>query len=696
MELILVKLRFTYGIDSCQKNRSRDKTSNPVYLDFVVRPEVSDIRHMMIGPCSQFEQLTKVKKQIKLPFTSIFLTISQKANMSDETVSMSSMESLDNEVYSSPAPTKVMAARTSDAVPSSANTNDKKRLFWAKAGIAAAVIAAAAVAGVMFLGGRGGGDSVSASASSSLEDDTNGVATAGGESQDGAFEATGGGTRGGGSGGKKDEPRGSGSRSGNGRSGNGGMPLVGYEESYIEQARTPEWSDWLFLRDYWFARIEESTCPEIGSEALKTHWDYDYDQFIADGMTEEQALSQDCNLFQRERNPRSMGPRLVRHMFHDAAGGFDGFVNVDNHEDNGGLEATQQVIVEAYNTVVLPGTDDDEDPSIPVNQVISLADFSAWAGQAALERAAQAVAGSAYSVDCTDPANTNEDCDIIPQIPVRWGRLSFLEENRGNRVPRERFPRGGPAGSGGSVVRFFRDEFDFSERETVTLMGVHTFGGAQKSASGYVGSFTQTKTKFNNDYQKQLIFPLPSVCPAETVELDDTCEFFSLAGDNNSDFDGMQTCGVDHDGRCEGWEQMQVDALNPDEDPKFQWQHSCRADGTGCSNHLMLNVDIGLVKRLDGFLCSRDDERAGVIGTLNRPCVHGMVKDYPPESACIKESSRVLASCFEDNETRVAFIEEDANAFEDWIHDFAPLFDSILTHRLHGSANLMEVVEPTP
>ena len=40
------------------------------------------------------------------------------------------------------------------------------------------------------------------------------------------------------------------------------------------------------------------------------------------------ALSQDCELFHRERNPRSMGSRLVRHIFHDAAGGFDGFVNV--------------------------------------------------------------------------------------------------------------------------------------------------------------------------------------------------------------------------------------------------------------------------------------------------------------------------------------------------------------------------------
>ena len=103
-----------------------------------------------------------------------------------------------------------------------------------------------------------------------------------------------------------------------------------YETSYLggTQTRQPTWEDWEYLRDYWSTRIDGSTCPDAGSKDLKTHWDYNYQDFINAGMTEAEALNQDCELFHRERNPRSMGSRLVRHVFHDAAGGFDGFVNV--------------------------------------------------------------------------------------------------------------------------------------------------------------------------------------------------------------------------------------------------------------------------------------------------------------------------------------------------------------------------------
>lgn len=92
--------------------------------------------------------------------------------------------------------------------------------------------------------------------------------------------------------------------------------------------RHPTWEDWEFIKFHWFERINESTCPDEGDEALKTHWDYNYDNFIAAGMNETEALQQDCELFHRFRNPRQMGSRLVRHVFHDSTGGFDGFVNV--------------------------------------------------------------------------------------------------------------------------------------------------------------------------------------------------------------------------------------------------------------------------------------------------------------------------------------------------------------------------------
>ena len=107
-----------------------------------------------------------------------------------------------------------------------------------------------------------------------------------------------------------------------------------YETAYLngKQLRTPTWEDWEFLLSYWGGRINDSTCPDKLSEDLKTHWDYNYQDYIDAGMSETDALSQDCELFHRERNPRSMGSRLVRHVFHDAAGGFDGFVNVRSNK----------------------------------------------------------------------------------------------------------------------------------------------------------------------------------------------------------------------------------------------------------------------------------------------------------------------------------------------------------------------------
>jgi hypothetical protein len=460
-----------------------------------------------------------------------------------------------------------------------------------------------------------------------------------------------------------------------------------YEETYLEGSqapRSPDWNDWAYLKDYWFDRINKSTCPEEGDEDLTTHWDYNYQDFIASGMNMTEALNQDCTLFLRERNPRALGSRLVRHVFHDSTGGFDGFVNVHDLKENGGMFSSQKVLLDAYAEVALAD-------GVPANQVISLADFVAWAGHAALIRAAQANVGNAETVD---------EGDIVPEISVRWGRLSYLNitvEDTGNL---EAFPVNGPQGSGDQLAEYFELHYGLTKQEVVTLMGVHTFGGARREASGYKGMWTQSKNQFNNDYQLQLRQPLPLECSAANAAPatgESRCTYYSEAGSDISNTEDAKICLPEHEGRCEGWEQVRVPGFegNP---PKFQWRHSCKANGKGC-NHLMLNIDVGMYRNIDGHLCSKEDEESHVIGTLNRRCLEGMVKNYPVSSPCSssKSTSRVLATCFDVHSEMGPEIEAAADDMGSWIAKFAPLYDMILTHNLYRrTKDDLWVLSPPP
>jgi hypothetical protein len=73
-----------------------------------------------------------------------------------------------------------------------------------------------------------------------------------------------------------------------------------------------------------------------------------------------------------------------------------------------------------------------------VNQVLSLADHTTWTVQAALTLAAQSVIGSAESDD---------ESDFDPNVPIRWGRRSYLKDTVADAGPPEAFPQHGPKGS---------------------------------------------------------------------------------------------------------------------------------------------------------------------------------------------------------------------------------------------------------
>ena len=89
-------------------------------------------------------------------------------------------------------------------------------------------------------------------------------------------------------------------------------------ESYSANNVLSRMIDGLGYRYYWATKdLTDSDLEYKVSESSRTTLE-----------TMEHTLQQDCELYHRERNPRSMGSRLVRHAFHDAAGGFDGVVNV--------------------------------------------------------------------------------------------------------------------------------------------------------------------------------------------------------------------------------------------------------------------------------------------------------------------------------------------------------------------------------
>jgi hypothetical protein len=81
----------------------------------------------------------------------------------------------------------------------------------------------------------------------------------------------------------------------------------------------------------------------------------------------------------------------------------------------------------------------------------------------------------------------------------------------------------------------------------------------------------------------------------------------------------------------------------------------------------MLNVEMGLYRDLDGYIYTKVDVGAGVEGTLYRACEEGIIKDYPSESTCVEQTSRVLATCFNTHPQASQCIEQASASLEGWI-----------------------------
>lgn len=265
-----------------------------------------------------------------------------------------------------------------------------------------------------------------------------------------------------------------------------------FESLPFESLRDPTWGDWIKVHDAIIHWIDMTSCPANGDPAFLAHWDNPDDHKLLGSP-----MSDDCQLFLRERNPDQFGSRLVRHAFHDAVGGFDGWVNHHDKRENGALLESYSMLRDIYfghRAPAIPQISGEGD--VPIDQLISFADFSAWAETAALLDASRRVYGNNNYNACGPGMTPGVDCDVLPPVKIEYGRSTYYPADmdvNGNpdNGPMEIFPAHGGASSGQEIAEYFKEHFGLSAEETVTLMGVHTFGGGRRADSGYTGEYMQ-------------------------------------------------------------------------------------------------------------------------------------------------------------------------------------------------------------
>lgn len=553
----------------------------------------------------------------------------------------------------------------------------------------------------------------------------------------------------------------------------------------------PQFSDWIQVNLMVARKIDESSCPDMGTLELATHLDYGLCPLYANGTNTAEELGvlmgcgsagggcanvegcqvrdggglpeADCDRFKRERNPHQMGSRLVRHAFHDAVGGFDGFIDITDEGENGGLASTYYTLVEMWNTETLSNALLSKDcvdadatggaclDETPLKEVLSWADFNAWAAIAAFLKSVRNHGTS----DCG--TQKHDEGDHIPTIPVSWGRENSLlyVEGEDHLWPDEPFPVEGPSSCGKSLFDYFTGAsaegqaagWSFEPHEIVALMGAHTFGGARPIESGYQGMWTHSKNAFNNEYQSTLLDPIPMDCP-QNAHGPDNCQHFSINGldrpvvcTDDAIADGGDSHGYKYSDRCHGWEQIRLrnanqEGLSVHTSDKFQWRNSCLPafDGSGteiqtvdrdCTD-MMLNADMGINIDLDGYVCLKNNSANSCPdGEVCLSCLdqgevrHGMVYRFPDKGGetCVFDNGppnygRILASCFEKN---VAQHGVNANGllqahsgllgipFDDppnrdaqnsWMDSFSVIFAGLLEHKVDTTLVELNVHDP--
>ena len=189
--------------------------------------------------------------------------------------------------------------------------------------------------------------------------------------------------------------------------------------------------------------------------------------------------------------PTNVGAPAVRLGFHDCVGGCDGCLNLNN-KDNAGLANLTQELEEVY-----------ADPDLGYNKLLSRADFWALAATYSVELAIEHNNKMCKLSPKKFGLTSYESCKIdIPTWTFKTGRKDCATSPKTTKdvhLP-------GATLDYTSMIDFFKTEFGFSPREMTALMGAHALGSAFPENSGFKGTWTVVdENALNNQYYRFLI-----------------------------------------------------------------------------------------------------------------------------------------------------------------------------------------------
>ena len=165
-------------------------------------------------------------------------------------------------------------------------------------------------------------------------------------------------------------------------------------------------------------------------------------------------------------------PAAVRLGFHSCIGGCHGCVDLQNNF-NFGLESIVDLLAQMHSDQF---------------SYVSKADFFALAATIAVQRGV-----SISNKERTDGKSCPEPC-----YDERWGRVD-KDSCPGNEFPVSVLSHKG-------MMSYFFENFNFTPKEVIALMGAHTLGGAHKENSGHSGYWTKgEKTRFDEKYYSNMI-----------------------------------------------------------------------------------------------------------------------------------------------------------------------------------------------
>jgi len=184
------------------------------------------------------------------------------------------------------------------------------------------------------------------------------------------------------------------------------------------------------------------------------------------------------------------------------------------------------------------------------------------------------------------------------------------------------------------LLEFFSNEFGFSDRDTVAIMGAHSLGGLKRENSGYDGTngWVVNTRLLANQYYGSIVGSTAALKNCD-VSADSTEDCVSELKDANK------------------WEQVFIDNSDLSTPNRWEWERSFSLD----SHFVMINSDIALVRNLTGLM-----DTDGRVSTCQWKC-NRPVRCGKPACPHAPETISIAAEFASDNGL---FLEEFESAFK--------------------------------